>query len=126
MSFENRNLIYGNPLDVFQAWPGKSPDQIPLLNLLDPVPGDSQMSGDILSYIMYLGFSLFICFAPESRLHPGGDFRTLKLRIKHGNGSALQGKCPHRTGFYNVLYAFSFKNVRKILVFCNQQIMASC
>ncbi len=49
MPFENRNLIYGNPLDIFQAWPGKSPDQIPLLNLLDHVPGDSQMSGDILS-----------------------------------------------------------------------------
>src|SRR5659263_231533 len=53
MSLENRDLIYGNPLDVFQAWPGKSLDQIPLLNLLDHIPRDSQMSCHILNGHMF-------------------------------------------------------------------------
>jgi tripartite-type tricarboxylate transporter receptor subunit TctC len=53
MPFENRNLIYGNPLDIFQAWHGNSHGQSPFLNLLDYVPGDFKMPGNILNRSMF-------------------------------------------------------------------------
>lgn len=53
MPLENRNLIDGNPPNVFQTLSGKSPGQIPLLNLLDHIPGDSQMSCHILNGHMF-------------------------------------------------------------------------
>jgi hypothetical protein len=53
MPLENRNLIDGNPPNVFQTLSGKSPGQILLLNPLDHIPGDSQMSGNILNSHMF-------------------------------------------------------------------------
>jgi len=47
MPLTRRDFINSDPLDALQARPRKALGQIPLLDLFDRIPGDTQMSGHI-------------------------------------------------------------------------------